>query len=110
VFGASVGEVGVGVVNDPGNKSQIDVDVVVFAPAAPGQSRRILSLGEAKWGEVMGPRHVERLRRARDLLAASYDTSDCVLACYSGAGFHEDLRGGADSDLVLVGLKELYHA
>ena len=30
----------------------------------------------------MGGYHVERLARARDLLSASHDTSDCVLACY----------------------------
>jgi uncharacterized protein len=106
LFGAPVGEVGSGVVNDPANKSQIEVDVVVFAPAPPGETRRIISLGEAKWGEVMGPRHVARLRRARDLLAASYDTTDCVLACYSAAGFHGDLRGA--TGLKLVTPRDLY--
>jgi hypothetical protein len=30
------------------------MDVVVFVPAAPGQSRRILSLGEVKWGQHCG--------------------------------------------------------
>ena len=70
----------------------IQIDVAVLAPQEPGRRRRILSLGEAKWGEVMGGHHVQQLARARDLLSASYDTSDCVLACYSAAGFHEDLR------------------
>lgn len=106
LFGGPVGEVGSGVVNDPANKSQIEVDVVVFAPAPPGEARRIISLGEAKWGEVMGPCHVARLRRARDLLAARYDTADCALACYSGAGFHDDLQDTAD--VTLVTLRDLY--
>jgi hypothetical protein len=106
LFGAPAGEVGSGVVNDPANKCQIEVDVVVFAPAPPGQARRIVSLGEAKWGEVMGPRHVARLRRARDLLAASYDTTDCTLACYSGVGFHDDLR--ETTGLKLVTPRDLY--
>jgi hypothetical protein len=36
--------------------------------------------------------HIERLRRARDLLAVKgYDTSARRLACYSGAGFDPDL-------------------
>lgn len=108
LFGLPVGEVGVGVVSDPESKSQVEVDVVVFAPAAPGESRRIVSLGEVKWAEVMGRKHVERLRRARDLLAASFDTSDCVLACYSGAGFHDDLRSAKDPQFVLVTLDDLY--
>lgn len=108
LFGSPVGEVGSGVVNDPENRSQIEVDVAVFAPAAPGQSRWILSLGEAKWGEVIGRKHVERLRRARDLLASSFDTSECVLACYSAAGFHEELRSAQDKRLVLVALEDIY--
>ncbi len=70
----------------------------------------MLSLGEAKWGEVMGVRHVERLRRARELLAGKgFDTRDTVLACYSGAGFDPELRASISSDQVLtIGLGELY--
>lgn len=110
LFGLTVGEVGSGTVNDPANRSQIEVDVVVFAPAAPGESRRVLSLGEVKWGETMSLRHLERLRRARDLLAGSFDTSDCTLACYSAAGFHQDLRAAAANDpgVVLVSLQDMY--
>jgi hypothetical protein len=35
-------------VADPSRRSQIQVDVAVFAPDDPGRPRRILSLGEAK--------------------------------------------------------------
>ena len=60
----------------------------------------MLSLGEAKWGDVMGDRHVERLRRARDLLAAKgFDTSDTVIACYGGADF--DMISGNDGVLSI---------
>ena len=55
-----------------------------------------------------GGRHVERLARARDLLSAGYDTSDRVLACYSAAGFHDDLRATRDPRLVLVTLDDIY--
>jgi hypothetical protein len=41
----------------------------VFAPEKPARPRRVLSLGEAKWDKAMGTGHLERLRRARDLLA-----------------------------------------
>ena len=49
VFGGLPGEVGSGVVPDPADRTQIEVDVVVLAPAEPGRPRKILSLGEAKW-------------------------------------------------------------
>lgn len=110
LFGAPAGEVLSGVVNDPANRTQIEVDVVVFAPGRPGEPRRILSLGEAKWGQVMNRRHVERLARARDLLAVKgYDTAHTVLACYSGAGFAEELRAeAARQPLALIDPERLY--
>ena len=107
LFGASVGEVGSGLVNDRANRTQIEVDVAVFAPSEPGRPRRVLSLGEVKWGQVMTPQHTARLARARDLLAANFDVSDCVLACYSAAGFGADLHS-AGPRLVLISLSDLY--
>jgi len=56
----------------------------------------------------MGGHHVERLARARDLLSASHDTCDCVLACYSAAGFHDDLRTSRARRLALITLDDLY--
>ena len=35
------------------------------------------------------------------LLSAGYDVSDCVLACFSAAGFHDDLSGAKESRLAL---------
>ena len=104
LFGELPGEIGAGVVADHYNRSQIEVDVVVLAPAEPGSRRKILSLGEVKWGDVMGRRHVDRLARARQLLSKDYDTADTVLACYSGAGFEPDL----DPAVLTVGLDDLY--
>ncbi|MGH3912229.1 MAG: hypothetical protein ACRDTC_02275 [Pseudonocardiaceae bacterium] len=79
-----------------------------FARAAPGEPRRILSRGAAKRGEVLGARHVDRLRRARDLLAGrGYDTRDTVLACYGGAGFDPHVSVAADRVLT-VGPEDLY--
>ncbi|MGP3956179.1 ATP-binding protein [Nonomuraea sp. 3N208] len=105
VFGGFPGEVAAGTVADPVNRTQIEVDVAVLAPEEHGRPRRVLSLGEVKWDKVMTSGHVDRLRRARDLLSAKgYDTSGTVLACYSGAGFQEDLPG----DVRLVSLGDLY--
>jgi hypothetical protein len=111
VYGGPPAEVGAGVVNDSASKSQIQIDVAVLAPQEPGRPRQILSLGEVKWGEVMGSPHLERLARARDLLThKGYDTSATVLACYSGAGFHDDLRTAATRHPYtrLITLSDMY--
>jgi hypothetical protein len=109
VFGGPPGEVGSGTVPDPANRTQIEVDVVVMAPAEPGKPRRILSLGEVKWDRVMESRHVDRLRRARDLLAVrGFDTGDTVLSCFSGGGFSDELRAAQNRDERLIGLDQLY--
>ena len=55
-FGDWPGMVAAGVVPDPANRTQIQVDVAVLGPEIPGEPQRVLSLGEAKWGKVMTPR------------------------------------------------------
>jgi AAA+ ATPase superfamily predicted ATPase len=111
VFGDLPGCVAAATVPDPVNRTQTEVDVAVLAAEDPGQPRRVLSLGEAKWDKVMTPRHLARLRRARDLLSVrGFDTSETVLACYSGAGFDDDLRSLAAREprTLLVDLDRLY--
>jgi AAA+ ATPase superfamily predicted ATPase len=107
LFSELPAEVGHGVINDPKERAQIEVDVVVLAVPDSGAPRRILSLGEAKWGEVMGRRHLERLARARDLLTVKgYDTRSTILACYSAAGFDDELR--SISGALMIGPEDLY--
>lgn len=111
LFGHLPGDVAAGTVADPDDRGQIQVDVAVLSPGDPSRPRTVLSLGEAKWGKVMGLRHLQRLRRARDLLAVKgYDTSGTVLACYGGAGFDDDLRAEAARDrrVLLAGLDAVY--
>jgi AAA+ ATPase superfamily predicted ATPase len=112
VFGELPAEVGSGTINDAAGRSQLQVDVAALAMPAPNEPRRILSLGEAKWGEVMGTGHLRRLERAAALLAArKYDTRDTVLACYSGAGFDPGLREQSTRDprrIRLFSLQDLY--
>ena len=98
-------------VADPLRRGQIQVDVAVFAPDEPGRPRRMLSLGEAQWDKIMDPGHLERLRRARDLLAVKgYDTEQTRLTCYSGARFDPELadRAAGDPLVRLVGVEDLY--
>jgi hypothetical protein len=60
-------------------------------------------------GPGHGPRHVERLSRARDLLAVKgFDTRDTVLTCYSGAGFDREWQADLHHDIRLVSLDQLY--
>jgi uncharacterized protein len=107
VFAEPPAQVGSGVVADPANRTQIEIDVAVLGAESPGEPRQILSLGEVKWGRVMGIPHLHRLARARDLLAQQgFDTSGTVLACYSGAGFDDELR--ARSGVLLVDPARLY--
>lgn len=107
VFGGATGEVSAGTVADPAQRAQIEIDVAVLSTT----SSRVLSLGECKWDKPMGMRHLQRLRRARDLLAVKgRDTSETVLACYGGAEFEPELRAAAEADprVLLVDLDMLY--
>jgi uncharacterized protein len=109
IFAGPAGEVGSGVVADPANRTQIEIDVAVLAPVEHGRPRRVLSLGEVKWDRVMDTGHVNRLHRARDLLAVKgFDTRDTKLACYSGAGFTPELAASRAQDITLIGLDQLY--
>jgi hypothetical protein len=86
-------------------------NVAVLSSGTPDVPWRVLSLGEAKWGEVIGLGHLDRLRRARDLLSVKgHHAADAILAWYSGAGFTPQLRELADSDprILLVDLGRIY--
>jgi uncharacterized protein len=111
MFTEPAAEVGSGVITDPANRTQIQIDVAVLAAAAPGEPRRVLSLGEAKWGKVMGMRNLSRLARARDLLVErGFNAADAKLACYSSNGFDGDLleTAGKRADVLLVDPGLLY--
>ena len=111
-FGDLPVQVSAGTVNDPANKTVCQVDVAVFGHEDGGRPP-LLAIGEAKWNNVMGLGHLERLRRIRELLAANdkLDTSGTRLVCFSGAGFTNDLQHCArHGDVELVGLNDLYMA
>jgi AAA+ ATPase superfamily predicted ATPase len=110
-FAEQPSEVGSGTVNDPANRTQIEIDVVALSAQEANKPRRIVSLGEAKWGEVIGHHHLQRLVTARDLLRLKgYDTEATVLALYGGAGFTAELTAAAATDdrILLIGLDRLY--
>ncbi|MET8980638.1 ATP-binding protein [Streptomyces sp. NPDC004539] len=110
LLNTSLGEVGGGVVTDPKERRQFQIDVAVVEQGSGGQRSSVALLGEVKWGTVMGLSHLDRLNRAKELLAArSMDTSRCGVACFSAAGFSDALRAeAAKGGVLLIGLDELY--
>ncbi|MBO0802797.1 MAG: ATP-binding protein [Nocardiopsaceae bacterium] len=112
-LGGIPASVGRGTINDAPRKTAHEVDVVVTGiPDSGCDAAPLLAIGEAKWGEVMGSRHLERLRRIKSLLGAHgrYGTRQTKLMCFSGAGFTDGLRElAADDDgVLLIGVGELY--
>lgn len=111
LFGGMPAKVGSGVVNDRRSRTTHEVDVAV-AGVPDGGRAPLLCLGEAKWNEIMGRSHLDRLRRiaALETTRNCYDTSSTKLVCFSGAGFTDELRASAaeSGDVLLVGLPELY--
>ncbi len=112
VLGAeAIGDVGAGVVTDPVRRQQTQIDAAVLAPGSGTRQRRVLALGEAKWGTVLGIGHLDRLARARDVLVArGHDARQCRLLCFGAAGFDPTLRARAAEDPLvhLVDLPMLY--
>jgi uncharacterized protein len=112
-FGDYPNRVGVGTVNDSVNRTSHEVDVVVFGLDDHNRSP-LLAIGEAKWNDLMGTSHVDRLRRIRSLLAGQgrLGAEAAKLVCFSGTGFSDQLRAQAvaDDSILLVGIDALYQA
>jgi len=110
LLSTTLGQTGAGVVTDQKARRQIEIDVAVVEPGSGGARPSVSLLGEVKWGTVMGLNHLERLDRARSLLAERpMDTTGCVLACFSAAGFSDALRAEAvRGRVLLIGIEELY--
>ncbi|NUR26095.1 MAG: ATP-binding protein [Catenulispora sp.] len=100
-----------GTLTDPAARTGHDLDVVVFGRGDDGRER-ILAIGEAKSGDVIGRAHVERLEKLRDLLVRRDDRADhdTRLILFSGAGFMDSVRQDAAErpELQLVDLERLY--
>jgi hypothetical protein len=110
-FGGLPARVGHGVVHDTKARAGHEVDVAAIG-IADGAKAPLLAVGEAKWNDIMGIAHLERLRHIRDLTAQAgrYDTTSTKLLCFSGAGFNDKLRAAADAspDIQLIDLAKLY--
>jgi uncharacterized protein len=111
-FGDLPARVGHGEIHDPRTRTSHEVDLVVFGVAEGSSRPPLLAIGEAKWAEPMGVRHIDRLQRIRRLItdAGRYDTSTTRLLCLGGGGFRAELqqRAAETRDVALVGLEDLY--
>ncbi|MGH8908054.1 MAG: hypothetical protein ACRD0K_16450 [Egibacteraceae bacterium] len=101
-------QVGHATLSDRGERAVHEVDVIAFGERRQDGRKRVLLIGEAKHGQIMGPTHVERLRRIRDVLSRrdDLDLSDCRLACFSAQGFAAALTD--DPRILLIDLNRLY--
>ncbi|MFI7292706.1 hypothetical protein [Streptomyces sp. NPDC050121] len=111
VFGARPATVAHGSLPDPARRAGPDAEAEVVVRGRVGtRSGALLSVGAARWNEVMDLHHLEHLRHLLDLLATDgEDVTHARPACYSGLGFTPALRAAeADDGVVLVGLDRLY--
>ncbi|ELS50280.1 putative ATP/GTP binding protein [Streptomyces viridochromogenes Tue57] len=109
--GGPVTRVGSGTVNDPSAKTSHEVDVAAHGEDGDGREA-LLGIGEAKWNDVMGAGHLERLRRIRTLLTTRGTATEATRPhCFSGAGFTDELHHLARNDpaIQLIDLTRLCH-
>lgn len=98
-LGGLPARVGHGVVHDAKARTGHEVDVAVIGIAEGSGKPPLLAIGEAKWNDVMGAAHVQRLSHIRELISRSgrYDTTRTRLLCFSGAGFNDRAHAAADT-------------
>ncbi|MGH3931919.1 MAG: AAA family ATPase, partial [Pseudonocardiaceae bacterium] len=105
-LGGAGAAVSSGIVNDATGRRTWEIDVAVRSSGGG-----VLALGEAKWGQVMGMEHLERLQRIRELLVAQHrdGAEQARLLCFSGADFTDELRAAERAGAaVCIGLDRLY--
>lgn len=111
-LGGQVASVGPAVVNDTGQRTQHEVDVVALARKEDGSSR-VLAIGEAKHTTSKRPlSDLTRLDELRDLIAKKQPSAiSSKLLLFSASGFEGNLRSAADqrSDVELIDVDRLYN-
>lgn len=84
------------------------LDIVVADDHPDPSSRRVTAIGEAKAGEVIGRRHLDRLTEVRDRLGSRAEDARLLLI---GSTFDPALHAETRhrGDVELVDLERLYH-
>jgi len=104
-------EVGAGVSTDSARKESIEIDVAMIESGTSAAAKRLVALGEVKWGTRLGLPHLERLERARETLSAHGWRAEAAIAlCISGiGGFSPQLEEAAAQGRVrLLTLADVY--
>ncbi|TLQ47519.1 AAA family ATPase [Streptomyces marianii] len=106
-FGAPVATAAHGALPRTENGPEHEAEVVV---RGGGSHRPLLSVGQARWNEIMDIHHLDRLRHVLAVLASrGEDISRTKPACYGGAGFSPRLHAAQDrGEVLLVDLDRLY--
>ncbi len=108
-FGATPNVAEHGSLPEPAKRACHEAEVVVCGRIG-SRPDVLLSVGLARWNDVMEISHLERIRYILDVLAdRGEDINRAKPACYSGAGFAPELRAAqARGEVMLVGLDQLY--
>lgn len=94
-----------GVVHEPSSRMSHEVDLV-----AMDEDRKIMAIGEAKWGDTLGMAHLERMEKIATILTARGQEPK-VIVLFSATGFMpalEDAAAKSGGRVQLVGLERLY--
>ncbi|MCI4063722.1 ATP-binding protein [Micromonospora sp. R77] len=113
-LGGPVAESSAATVTDPVSRTSHELDLVALGEPPLGDGpRRLLAIGETKWGRRLGLADLERLERIRSLLQRrpGFDATDVRLLLASGQGFADELTRAASvrPDVVLLDPVGLYH-
>ncbi|MFG1900277.1 AAA family ATPase [Micromonospora carbonacea] len=112
-LGGIVAEASAATLTDPSTRTAHELDLVALGEPPLGDGARpLLTIGEVKWGRTLGRPDLERLGRARDLLAGrpGLDAAGTRLLLASAEGFTDELAREAARrpDIVLVDAARLY--
>lgn len=105
--------VGSGTLTDSARREAIEIAVALVEAGTSAAAKRLVALGEVKWGTRLGMPHLERLERAKDLLAAQgWQTEEATSLCVSGiGGFSPHLiEAEKQGRVTLLTLADLYGA
>lgn len=91
-----------------GKECQLDIVAASDEGAAAASERQVLTIGEAKAGEMIGVGHLRRLEKARVALGTRAAHAKLML-CGSAFSAELERESSARGDVELVGLDRLYH-
>lgn len=107
-LGGEPDHIGPSAITIQGTEYQLDVVAAVDEGAAEPAERRVLAIGEAKSGQMVGAPHLRHLEQVRAALGPRAASARMLLFAPE---FTDELKriSAARNDIELVGLDRLYH-